>query len=115
MKFETLFYLMNENHSVVEIKICGLAADAPIQEVYHWLSISMETKKVEKLSFVSMDEETVKGIKFNVRVFENAELRFDESYAKFVMNNDGHILMNCSEEFIPEQLSVCIQEYISSI
>ena len=115
MKFETLFYLMNESHSVVEIKLCGLEPHAPAQEVYHWLSISTATKEVEKLKFVSMNEETVKGIKFNVRVFENAELRFDESYAKFVMNDDGHILMNCSEKFIPEQVNICIQEYISKI
>jgi hypothetical protein len=114
MKYEVLFYLMNEVHSVVEVKRIDLDHNATPDEVFHWLSISSENNSVQRLNFVSQSEEAVKGINFKVREFENGSLRFDESYAKFVFNNDGHILMNCSEEKVPDQINKSILSYLEA-
>ncbi len=113
MMFETLFYLMNEKHCVLEVKRTDIAEDSAPENLYYWLSISTESKKVDRLVFVSMGEEVVKGNKMQVRTFEDGELRFDNSFAKFVHKNDGHILMNCSEEKVPENVLQIVNNFIT--
>jgi len=103
---------MNERFALVEIKRLDLPEDSPKDKLYYWLFISTETKKIERLEFVSMGEEDVRGNMMNIRTFKNGELRFDKSYAKFVLDNDGHILMNCSEELIPPEIHKLISDYL---
>ena len=102
VNFTPLFYLMNENFNLIEVKRNGLPENTPLDEVYHWLFITIETKKVEKLVFKAMSEEMINGNKMNVREFENAELRFDEAFAKFQIENHGHIFMNSPVDQISE-------------
>jgi hypothetical protein len=112
MNYTSLFYLMNERYSLVEIKINGLPKDSPKEDVYKWFAIASESNKVEKLKFKSMSEEVINGNKMNVRKFENAELRFDNSFAKFVFEGDGHILENRSQELLPTELDELILKHL---
>jgi hypothetical protein len=84
---------MNENFELIEIKRNDLDSDAPIDKVFHWLFINKELNKIEKLIFKNMGEEIVNENKINIRTFENSELRFDEAFAKFQIQENGHILM----------------------
>jgi hypothetical protein len=93
---------MNENFSLIEVKRNDLPDNTPIDQVYHWLFITNETKKIEKLAFKAMSEEMVNGNKMNVREFDNAELRFDDAFAKFQIENNGHIFMNSPVDQITE-------------
>lgn len=102
VNFTPLFYLMNENFNLIEVKRNDLPEDSPLDQVYHWLFITNETKKIEKLSFKSMSEEMVNGNKMNIREFANAELRFDDAFAKFQIENNGHLFMNSPVDQISE-------------
>jgi hypothetical protein len=92
---------MNEKHCIVEIDTGGSS---------QWLSISSETNTTEKLNFIKASEEVVNGNKMNVRTFEGAELRFDKSFGKLVVRENGYILMNCSEELIPSEIDKLISK-----
>jgi hypothetical protein len=94
INFTPLFYLMNENYNVIEVKLNDMPKETALDQVYHWLFITKKTNKIEKLIFKSMSEEVINGNKMNVREFDNAELRFDEAFAKFQLEGEGHILMN---------------------
>lgn len=102
---------MNERHALVEIKREDLPENSPKEDIYAWLSISTENNSINKLEFVSMGEENVRGNLMSIRTFKNGELRFDNSYGKFVIGNDGFILMNCSEELLPPEIHSKILEF----
>ncbi len=106
---------MNENHSLVEVKLNDAACDAPKDQLYKWLSISTATSEVKQLKFESMGTELVNGNEMNIRIFTNAELRFDKSFGKFVVEGEGHILMNCSQQSLPEELSLIIDKFLESL
>lgn len=114
MSYTTLFYFMNEKHALVEIKRNDISDDSEKDKLYYWLSINTENKMIEKLRFKSMGQEDVRGNMMNIRTFDNAELRFDTSYAKFVIKDTGYILMNCSEELLPSELDHIILDYLQN-
>lgn len=104
MKFDVLYYLMNEKISLVEIKRADLAANSPKEDVYQWFMLKDDDFK-KKLEFVSKKEEDVAGKTINVRIFKNAELRFDKLFGKFVLGDELFILKNCSTSEIPQSIS----------
>lgn len=104
MKFDVLYYLMNEKISLVEIKRADLAANSPKEDVYQWFMFKDDDSK-EKLEFISQKEEDVAGKKINVRIFKDAELRFDKLFGKFVLEDELFILKNCSSFEIPQSIS----------
>ena len=110
--FETLFYFMNEEVCVLEIKISGMSEDAPKDKRYHWLKLTKKNNQVDKLVFQSMNVEDVNGNKINVRAFKNAELRFDDHFGKFLHNDIGHIIMNSPIDSVPSDLIKTIENYI---
>ena len=116
MNFTTLYYLMNEKHILVEIKLDSSNQSGSEVEVLQWLSISQATSQatsqVKKLIFKSMNEEMINENLMNVRVFENAELRFDKLFGKFVLGDELFILKNCTNESIPESLITIISQYL---
>lgn len=107
MNFETLYYFMNEKQVVLEIKRTDLGDDVPKSEKYQWLSIV--DSKITPLTFKSMREEKVEDRLMSIREFEEAELRFDQRFARFIHQDELHILMNCSHEKLPDNIRMEIE------
>ena len=114
-QFETLFYFMNENIQIVEVKRTDIDESSDKSLLYHWLVLAAGCDKAEKLHFVSMGKEDVKGIEINVRTFEEGELRFDENWAKFLYNGEGHIVVKENADIVPENLKSIIASYLRSL
>jgi hypothetical protein len=110
--FEVLYNLSNENFSVVEIKRTGLPSEASKADAYSWFHIDIENNKIEKLIFKSMREEDVQDKVMNVRIFKDAELRFDKMFGRFISNAHEHILMNCAVEALSISSKELIDNYI---
>lgn len=104
---------MNEKHSVIEVKVNDLPEGASKEEEYKWLHFSNEKKEIQQLHFVSQGEEMVNNNKMNIRVFKNAEIRFDTAFAKLMLEDEGHILMNSSQELLPTEIDTKIIDFLS--
>lgn len=113
MGFETVYYFMNENITLVEIKNTEVPTDSPKDKIYLWLTVEADGR-IEQLSFESMAETVVNGNPINVRKFSNAELRFDNLYGQLVLGDKLFILKNCSEVSLPEKTLNLLKKYIKS-
>lgn len=114
INFTPLYYFMNENVSVVEIKRNDLSESATKEETYFWFRLDA-SQNITRLKFVSMDSEVVNGNNINIRIFDNGELRFDDKFAKFTYNGDGSITMNVPVTEIPTTSNTAIQNYFSKL
>lgn len=112
MNFQILNYLMNENLTVIEAKLIDLPESAPKSERYKWLQIN--DSKVTPLAFISMREEEINGKQMNIRIFENAELRFDKSFARFISGENMNILMNQTGKSLAADIDKLIRDHLSS-
>jgi hypothetical protein len=112
MEFKVIHYFMNENLTVVEVKKEGLPENVSKDQIYFWLSISTDTKRVERLDFQEMKEEAVNGKMMNVRIFSQGDLRFDDFFARCVIHRNGQILMNESKKVLPEDVLQLVTEYL---
>lgn len=115
MKFNTLFHFENEKISLIEVKREDLPAEASKDEKYLWLKFDRANQNFSRLNFVSMNSENVNGNEISVREFEGAELRFDKEIAKFATMEEAHLLLNKSNEPVPQETSVHLQNYMNSI
>ena len=113
MNFDVLYYFMNENFNVIEVKRTDREETAHASELYYWLYIPTETLLAERLHFKSMSEETVNGNLINVREFDSAELRFDDAFAKFQIREHGHILMNTKITEVPQNILDTVKKYLN--
>lgn len=113
MNYEVLYYFMNENFNVVEVKKTNLPSDSTPDKLYHWLFIPTSNNLVRKLHFIKMGEETVNGNLIQIREFDNAELRFDQTFAKFQLEGNGHILMKSDLSKLTPALLKSIENYLS--
>jgi hypothetical protein len=113
--FTPLFYFMNEDVALVEIKLNNLDDNASKDQLYHWIKFSNSSQEISRLKFISMGSENINGNNINIRVFEDGELRFDDSFAKFQHKGDGHIIMNAPINTISEVFKNRIEEYISNL
>ena len=113
MKYEVLYYLMNEKVTLVEIKRSDLPSNSPKEHIYQWL-VMKGGEAIRQLEFSSMKEEEVAGKLINIRVFKGAELRFDELFGKFVLGDELFILKNCSSEKVPQNVTTKISSLNNS-
>ncbi len=113
--FEPLFLFVNENITLFEIKRTDIPQDSPPDKLYHWLTVSKNSPQARRLTFVDMGVENISGNDINFRVFKEGELRFDSNFAKFVLDNDGHIIMNVPTKDFPENLITITQNYLQSL
>lgn len=104
---------MNENIILAELKNTILSKVDDKSDVSNWIKINPKNQKVESLSFISSSEEMVNGNLINVREFSKGELRFDNNFAKFQYNQEGHILMNCNTLEIPEVILDKIEVFLT--
>ncbi len=97
-----LFYFSNEYMALVETKDSngGLL----------WSVVDLKVNSSKGLVFQSMGEELVKGNKIQVRKFTNAELRFDDNFAKFILNDEAHLLERLDILAIPEAIHKIISQ-----
>jgi hypothetical protein len=114
-RFKALFYFMNENYAVVEVERIGLPTDTEKSFVLHWLLKKVDDPKLIKLNFKSMSNEVVNDNEISIRVFDEAELRFDDRFAKFSYKNDSHILMTEKTTSLPKELNATIETYLESL
>lgn len=103
-EFETLFYFMNENVSLIEVKRTDLGEDAKKEDTHQWFFILNEELTLEKLQFESAFVDQVNGNEINVRKFKGAEFRFDDSFGKFQDKEGGHIIMKVPNAVLPQPL-----------
>ena len=89
-KTEILNYFMNENISLVEVK-----RDKEVS----W--ISFKDNNINKLDLTKSFVEDVNGNNIEVREFSNGEFRFDQSFGKCLIEDDGHLIMSVPAEQIP--------------
>lgn len=82
MTIKYLFMFENENNAIVEIKRKDQPEDTPKDQVYFWLMVNKNSKKVEKLDFISMIKEPKQ-----IREFKQGMLSFDEKNAFY--NNES--------------------------
>ncbi|OUR94212.1 hypothetical protein A9Q84_18085 [Halobacteriovorax marinus] len=113
--YTPLFYFMNENILLVEVKINELPEGFPVDKIFHWLMVPKATGEISRLKFSSMDDELINGNKMNIRVFENAELRFDEKFAKFQIDGQGNILMNSPIAEISHETHAQIKTFLLNL
>jgi len=109
--FDVLFNLSNENFTVVEVKRTDLPDDAVKSDVFSWFHIDIANNKIDQLSFLSMREEEVQDKTMNIRIFEDAELRFDKMFGRFISNSHEHILMNCAAEVLSKSSKELISNF----
>lgn len=110
--FEVLFNLSNEKFNIVEIKRFDLPDNASKGDVFNWFHIDVDSQTISKLDFESMREETIQDKLMNIRIFKNAELRFDKMFGRFVSNEHEHILMNCAGSALSKESKELIENYL---
>ena len=115
INFEPIYLFLNENITLFEVKRTDLPKDSTSDKLYHWLTVSKSKPDIRKLTFKDMGVENVNGNDINVRNFTEGELRFDKNFAKFILDNDGHIVMNVSVTDFPDNLVTLTKNYFSSI
>lgn len=104
-EYKALFYFMNEEVSLVEVEH---------NNILQWLRINPD-KSFEKLTYKSSDTQVVNGNEINIRVFEEAELRFDNDFGKFQHGERGHIVMKQSPSLLPADVKDSIQSYLGQL
>lgn len=111
LELKFLYYFSNELLQVVEVKVLNLGENAPLNQVFHWLSISQETQQFQRLLFRSMKS----GEEKEYRQFEQGELYFDKAHAHLQLTNSGdkkvHLTVN-STNSITQNLQDQIQEFL---
>ncbi|PIK14019.1 hypothetical protein [Halobacteriovorax sp. JY17] len=100
--FELLYYFMNENVILTEIKRSDLSNEKDKSKIYSWIKINPHNQEAEFLTYQSMSVENINGNEINVRTFSDGELRFDQHFAKFQHKSEGYIVMNCNTTDVPE-------------
>ena len=111
INFEPLYLFLNEDITLFEVKRNDLPDNTPPDQVYHWLTVSKKKPEVRKLTFKNKGVENVNGNEINFREFKEGELRFDSNFAKFILDNDGHIIMNVPITDFSENLVTLTKNY----
>ena len=109
-----LYYFMNEEVSLVEIKRTDIDTDDK-SKLFYWLKLLKSSNQLERLEFKSMSSEIVNDNNINIRVFEDGELRFDNDFAKLLHKTEGHIVMNKPVSEIPAELMKRLSEYLEEL
>ncbi|OIQ19545.1 MAG: hypothetical protein BM556_03410 [Bacteriovorax sp. MedPE-SWde] len=109
--FTTLYYFMNEEVVLVEIEFTTVSGDKLIQ----WFKITENLSTIDKLNYKSQDSQNINGNNINVRVFEDAELRFDNDFGKFQHGENGYIVMKRPIQDMPHELSDKLSQLVKAL
>ena len=112
--FELLYYFMNENVILTEVKRTNVPDQEDKSQIFSWIKIDPHTQEAESLTFKSMKVENVNGNDINVRTFSDGELRFDPHFGKFQHKSEGYIVMNCAVADVPEVFLDKIESFLQA-
>lgn len=114
-KLKFLYFFSAASQDLLEVRIQGLPEGTSPGRVYHWLYNDRAAQKLQKLTFQSMSSD--KGE--DLRMFAEAELRFDRSQAQFRWSSqdraEASVLDVCSVASIPPELVSRVQCYLRSL
>lgn len=111
LKYEVLYYLDGDSLAVVEIKKLALPAESDEQK-YFWLKISKHDQSIQTLTFKSMSQDTVNNIEFEVREFEEAELKFDTQFGRFIYDDTLYLLTRLESDKLPDSLRSAVKIFL---
>lgn len=75
--FDVLYSFSSPEWQIFEIKRKDLSKDAPKSELYHWFKMERSKRRLERLSFVKMEDSAT----IQRRLFDGHELSFTHSKA----------------------------------
>lgn len=109
--FECLYFLDNDNLSIIEVKLNGLPDNATAAEKFHWLKIEKENMTITPLTFGAMDSSG----EVEERYFEEGFLKFNSISGTFIekYNSAQHPLMVLNGDTLPDQITNSIAAYFS--
>lgn len=113
MKIKVLYAFENDKKYLIEVKDLTKADDAPKELVYSWLVVSKEDKSISRLAFQSMSKATHEGKEFEVRNFEEAELKFDDKFAQFVYEDTLNLMSVTAQEELDSYLINNLEVFIT--
>jgi hypothetical protein len=110
-----LYYFSAASQDLLEVRINGLQEGTSPALVYHWLHHDQETQQLHKLTFQSMGSDHGQDL----RVFAEAELRFNASQAQLRWTNsvaeEKQVLDALSVQQIPSVLTARAQNFLRSL
>ncbi|WP_085907477.1 hypothetical protein [Kiloniella majae] len=106
-RFQVLFYLSNQDISVVEIKRLDLPETVEKSDRFHWLLVD-KNYLVQKLTFVSMSQENG----FQVREFKEGKLRFNKDLGFY--GTEASCPLKCHQpDDLPDTLASLLDDYLT--
>ena len=109
--FECLYFLDNNDISVIEVKLNGLPDNATASEKFHWLKIEKQNLSISALTFGAMDSSG----EIEERYFEEGFLKFSAETGTFIekYNSAQHKLNILAPTLLPEKTFLAISTYFS--
>ena len=106
LSYDYLYFFSAQDAALVEIKVTSAAADAPPEEVYHWLYA--EDRALQKLVFKSMREHGGR----NFRAFVQGQLVFDAAEARLTLGVAEIQLAVVNTASVPDDLDRRVRTFL---
>ncbi len=112
--YEFLYLFQNEIMALTEIKKTNMPLESTPDQIYSWIIVDKNSSSAHKLTFKSMGEELINGNNINIRTFNEGELRFDQSFAKFVFAERSSLLENSGIQKVDDLIVKAVDSFLSS-
>ncbi|MBB6271893.1 hypothetical protein HDF26_002350 [Pedobacter cryoconitis] len=109
--FTCLYFLENENQTILEIKRNDLDEKADISDVYLWLTVKKQSGEINRLTFRSLDSSG----EVQERFFDQGYLKFNNLEGTYIekFNFGQHQLRNKSGQILPDKIRESLTNYLS--
>lgn len=91
-KLEILYAFENDKIMLLEAKKLNMPKACSKSDQYKWLVFHKYNQKIDILNFQSMSKDMVENREFDIRIFSEAELKFDNTFARFIYQDTMHLL-----------------------
>lgn len=110
--FTCLYFLENEDHTVIEIKRYDLDEKADIADLYLWLILEKQSGNIQKLAFRSMDSSG----EVQERYFDQGYLKFNSQNGTYIekFNSGQHQLENKTGQSLPIEINKALTSYLNA-
>ena len=109
-KIKILYSFENDKIILLEVKNLTHPASCAKNLIYKWVVFNKQSNTFSSLNFQSMSQDKVEDREFQVRVFDEAELKFDQSFARFIFDDTMHLLNNIDQ--IPPSMISMLELFI---
>ena len=106
LSYDYLYFFSAQDAALVEVKVTSLAADAPPEQVYHWLYA--DDRALQKLAFKSMREQGGR----NFRAFVQGQLVFDAAEARLTLGVAEIQLAVANTASVPDDLDRRVRTFL---